>query len=167
MQPTAAAKPAYGLQPLHLDGQRDGLLYVPPVYTPERPAAMALMLHGAGGAAAQGMELLQPLADAAGLILLAPAARSSHSWDIISQETFGQDVVFINAALSAVFSNYAIDPKRVAIGGFSDGASYALSLGLINGALFTHIIAFSPGFAFAPDARGFMSPTACTTKCCR
>jgi predicted esterase len=31
-------------------------------------------------------------------------------------------------------------------GGFSDGTSYALSLGLANGDLFTHIIAFSPGF---------------------
>jgi phospholipase/carboxylesterase len=34
----------------------------------------------------------------------------------------------------------------VALGGFSDGASYALSLGLTNGDLFTHLIAFSPGF---------------------
>jgi predicted esterase len=30
--------------------------------------------------------------------------------------------------------------------GFSDGASYSLSLGLANADLFTHIIAFSPGF---------------------
>jgi phospholipase/carboxylesterase len=34
----------------------------------------------------------------------------------------------------------------VAIGGFSDGATYGLSVGLINGALFTHIVACSPGF---------------------
>jgi len=30
--------------------------------------------------------------------------------------------------------------------GFSDGASYALSVGITNGDLFTHVIAFSPGF---------------------
>ncbi|HUH13354.1 MAG TPA: hypothetical protein VMK65_09600, partial [Longimicrobiales bacterium] len=36
--------------------------------------------------------------------------------------------------------------ERVALGGFSDGASYALSLGQANGDLFTHVIAFSPGF---------------------
>jgi phospholipase/carboxylesterase len=30
--------------------------------------------------------------------------------------------------------------------GFSDGASYALSLGLANADLFTHVLAFSPGF---------------------
>jgi predicted esterase len=39
-----------------------------------------------------------------------------------------------------------VDPTHLAISGFSDGASYALSLGLANADLFTHIIAFSPGF---------------------
>jgi predicted esterase len=39
-----------------------------------------------------------------------------------------------------------VDRRRIAVGGFSDGASYALSLGLTNGDLFTHVIAFSPGF---------------------
>jgi phospholipase/carboxylesterase len=34
----------------------------------------------------------------------------------------------------------------VAVGGYSDGASYALSLGIANGDLFTHVLAFSPGF---------------------
>ncbi|HEV2088501.1 MAG TPA: hypothetical protein VGR21_09330 [Cryptosporangiaceae bacterium] len=37
----------------------------------------------------------------------------------------------------------------LAIGGFSDGASYALSLGLINGDVFDAVLAFSPGFAAA------------------
>lgn len=39
-----------------------------------------------------------------------------------------------------------IDPGRIGLAGFSDGASYALSLGLMNGELFRHILAFSPGF---------------------
>jgi phospholipase/carboxylesterase len=34
----------------------------------------------------------------------------------------------------------------VAISGFSDGASYALSVGLANGDVFSHVAAFSPGF---------------------
>jgi phospholipase/carboxylesterase len=58
----------------------------------------------------------------------------------------------------------------VALEGFSDGASYALSLGIGNGDLFTHLIAFSPGFA-APSprsgARGCSSPTGSTTRSCR
>ena len=38
--------------------------------------------------------------------------------------------------------------------GFSDGASYALSLGLTNGDLFTHVLAFSPGFMAPRKRRG-------------
>ncbi|MGZ4788523.1 MAG: hypothetical protein ACXVZX_08375 [Terriglobales bacterium] len=43
-----------------------------------------------------------------------------------------------------------MDPARIAIGGFSDGASYALTIGITNGRLFTHIVAFSPGFMQPP-----------------
>jgi phospholipase/carboxylesterase len=60
---------------------------------------------------------------------------------------YGPDVVFIDRALTQIFDTYAVEPRRIAVGGFSDGASYALSLGLINGALFSDILAFSPGFA--------------------
>ncbi len=49
-------------------------------------------------------------------------------------------------ALDKVFRLHAVDPERIAVAGFSDGASYALSIGLINGALFKDILAFSPGF---------------------
>jgi phospholipase/carboxylesterase len=42
----------------------------------------------------------------------------------------------------------------MAVGGFSDGASYALSLGLVNGSLFRHVIAFSPGFMDPPTTSG-------------
>jgi predicted esterase len=51
-----------------------------------------------------------------------------------------------------VFESYPVDQARLAISGFSDGASYALSLGLANADLFTHIIAFSPGY-IAPARR--------------
>jgi predicted esterase len=40
----------------------------------------------------------------------------------------------------------SVDPARISVGGFSDGATYALSLGLINGDLFHRVVAFSPGF---------------------
>jgi phospholipase/carboxylesterase len=56
--------------------------------------------------------------------------------------------------LEQTFASYAVDPGHVAIGGFSDGASYALSLGLTNGDLFSHVLAFSPGFAAPAGQRG-------------
>jgi phospholipase/carboxylesterase len=62
---------------------------------------------------------------------------------------YGPDVRFIDRVLAETLgptSAIVVDPSRFAIGGFSDGASYALSLGLTNGDVFSHVLAFSPGF---------------------
>ena len=134
-----------GLQPLALGAARDSYLYVPVGYRAERPVPLVLLLHGAGGHARQGLDLLRSLADAAGIILLAPASRDQ-TWDLLVGRRYGPDAAVIDRALEQTFSRYAIDPARLAIGGFSDGASYALSLGITNGDLFTHVLAFSPGF---------------------
>jgi len=145
-RPKSITHPApTGLQALPDANGRDSYLYVPPGYRPEHPAPMALLLHGAGGHALHGLDLLRDHADAAGLILLAPASRDS-TWDLIAHHYYGADVELIERSLAMVFADYAIDTGRLAVGGFSDGASYALSLGLANGALFRNVIAFSPGF---------------------
>ncbi len=148
--PTEAG--ATGLHQLGLDRNRDALLYVPTGYQPETPAPLALMLHGAGGVAQHGLALLQSLADTTGMIVLAPPSRRQ-TWDVI-YGSYGLDIAFIDQALSHTFSRYAVDPGRLAVGGFSDGASYALSVGITNGDLFTHVLAFSPGFMVPADQRG-------------
>ncbi len=99
---------------------------------------------GAGGDARGGLRPLEGLADEAGLLLLAPSSLGS-TWDVI-RGGFGPDVEALDALLAEVFSRFAVDPARLAVGGFSDGASYALSLGVTNGDLFSHVVAFSPGF---------------------
>jgi predicted esterase len=129
-----------------------GLLYVPPGLDPARPAPLAVLLHGAGGEARGGLAPLLGLADEAGLVLLAPDARGA-TWDVISGG-YGPDVAVIDALLGEVFERLAVDSAAVALGGFSDGASYALSLGLTNGDLFTHLLAFSPGFLAPAAQRG-------------
>jgi len=141
-----------GLQQLKLDEADVGLIYVPAGYSAARPAPLALMLHGAGGIARHGISWLQPFADEAGLILLATDSRHS-TWDVIVKD-YGPDIASIDSVLEQTFERYAVEPSRVAVGGFSDGASYALSLGLTNGDLFTHVIAFSPGFIASAERRG-------------
>ena len=128
-----------------LGAARDSYLYVPTTYRVAHPAPLVLLLHGAGGHARQGIDLLRSLADGAGLLLLAPASHD-RTWDLLVGSRYGPDLDLIDRALEQTFSRYAVTPERVAIGGFSDGASYALSLGITNGDLFTHVIAFSPGF---------------------
>jgi predicted esterase len=139
-----------GLQSLALGDQRDGLLYVPAGYHPDRPAPLVLMLHGANGNARRGIDALLGSADAFGLILLAVESRG-RTWDVVLGG-YGPDVAFLDGALAQTLARYAVDASRMAVEGFSDGASYALSLGIGNGDLFSHVMGFSPGFA-APAAR--------------
>ncbi len=140
-----------GLHHLGLDDRRDALLLVPSGYREDRPAPFLLMLHGAGGRAESGLAPLRFLADSAGLLLAVPSR--GRTWDILL-DRFGPDITFIGRALAAVFSRYAVDRKRLGAAGFSDGASYALSIGLTNGDLFTHVLAFSPGFMAPEEPQG-------------
>ena len=141
------------LQPLMLGAARESYLYVPATYRVERPAPLVLLLHGAGGHARQGLYQLRSLADEAGVVLLAPASRE-YTWDLLVDRRYGPDVTLVDRALEHVFSLYAVDTARIAVGGFSDGASYALSLGITTGDLFTHVLAFSPGFVAPAEQVG-------------
>jgi phospholipase/carboxylesterase len=138
-----------GLHELGLTRERDALLYVPEAYSPRRKSPLVLMLHGAGSCAERALRPFIPHAEKQNLILLAPPSRGS-TWDVI-MGGFGPDVEFIDEALALVFERYNIDEERLAVEGFSDGATYALSLGLTNGDLFSHVIAFSPEFLAPGD----------------
>lgn len=125
-------------------------LYVP--RSIEEPAPLIVTLHGAGGRGARALEHMRDEADRIGAIVVAPDS-TGRTWDAIVGD-FGPDVQRIDEHLLRVFDAYAIDIDRIAVSGFSDGASYALSLGVANGDLFTHVIAFSPGFLVAPSQTG-------------
>ncbi|ORW49925.1 phospholipase [Mycobacterium parmense] len=134
-----------GLHRLDLGRGDDGLLYVPAGYRADVAAPLVVLLHGAGGDARGGIDPLLRFADESGVLLLAPASVGI-TWKVVFG-SFGPDVASIDRGLAYVFARFAVDPEFVGIGGFSDGASYALSVGLTNGDLFTHVIAFSPGFS--------------------
>jgi phospholipase/carboxylesterase len=129
---------ALGLSPFG----RDGLLYVPDSYDPAVPAPLLVTLHGATGSA-QNWEGFFPACEARAMVMLAIDSRGP-TWDRVGG-FFGVDVPFVDTALEHVFARCRIDPDRIALAGFSDGASYALSLGPSNGDIFRHLIAFSPG----------------------
>ncbi len=109
---------------------------------------LVVSLHGAGGSARQGLDLLRPVAAEQGVLVVAPQS-SGASWDLI-HGGFGPDVQRLDRVLTKILDRYPV--HRMVIGGFSDGASYALSLGLSNGDVFDAVLAFSPGFA-APQVR--------------
>jgi phospholipase/carboxylesterase len=136
---------AAGLHRIEAGSPRSALLYVPVAQSTaaaqSTSAPLLLLLHGAASAPERIVERFRPAADASGVRLVAPASRDS-TWDGI-QGLPGPDVAAIDRLLEAVFDRCAVG-TRLAVGGFSDGASYALTLGLANGDLFSHILAFSP-----------------------
>lgn len=134
---------ATGESSLELPRGHAALLYVPAAARTFASLPLAVMLHGAGGRG-ELMRFTFPWAEERGCLVLAPSS-AGRTWDVIVDE-FGPDVTGVDAALAATFARFGVDPRRVALGGFSDGASYALSLGTVNSELFTHVIAFSPGF---------------------
>ena len=141
-----------GWQKLNLSAGRDGFLYVPSSYVATTPAPLMVLLHGAGASGSSWEGAAPLLADAGGFIILAPDS-AGRTWDLMLSG-FGPDVQFLDYALAWLFQRVNIDVTHLALGGFSDGASYALSLGVPNGDLFTHLMAFSPGFNAAPGRRG-------------
>src|SRR5262245_23833526 len=133
-------------EPLGLaDGTgRDGILYVPE--TAEANAPLMVWLHGATGSGRAHLRAVLAAADRYGVILVAPDSRHHVTWDLIAQRGFGPDIAFLDRVLDAVVDRVDADTGRMAVGGVSDGATYALSIGLSNGDVFPNVIAFSPGF---------------------
>lgn len=146
------AKPAHkGLRDLGLAQGKDGVLSVPPGYKPDKPVPLLFMLHGARGRY-QGYHDFCKMAGEHGIAVVAPDSRG-RTWDFLLGG-FGPDIAFLDRALAHTFERVAVDPRRIALAGFSDGASYALTVGLANGDLFTHVIGFSPGFMVPPARVG-------------
>jgi phospholipase/carboxylesterase len=134
------------------DRGRDGLLYVPTTFTRERPMPLLVMLHGAGGTSLS-TQYAFPYADDLRFLLLAPDSRDDVTWDSLLGE-WGPDLEFIAEAMRHTMRQCPIDTSHVGLAGFSDGASYALSMGIGGGDVFSRIMAMSPGVMQPAAVRG-------------
>jgi phospholipase/carboxylesterase len=143
-------------EPLGLGGgrDRDGMLYVPDTAEPGAP--VLVFLHGAMGNGRAHVRAVLGAADRYGVVLVAPDSRDQTSWDLIAGGSIGPDVEFLDRVLDNLVGrpDLDIDPARLALGGVSDGASYALTVGLSNGDVFPTVLAFSPGFLAVPEPAG-------------
>lgn len=134
---------------LHPGQERGAHLFVPSGRSPDAHLPLVVALHGASGNAAM-WDPYHEVCESRGVILLAIDSRGA-TWDRVGG-VFGPDVAFIDEALGWTFDRCDVEAGHIALLGFSDGASYALSLGLANGDLFTHLVAFSPGFLAPVDS---------------
>jgi predicted esterase len=146
--PTAAPYPA-GVEALDLEDGLTPVVLVPSAL-PAGPVPVMVLLHGATSNPLHALRVVQDEAERRQFVVVAPKSVGM-TWDVI-RGGFGPDVAALDHVLAEVFDHVPADPSRVAIAGFSDGASYALTVGLANGALFPSILAFSPGF-FVPARR--------------
>ena len=139
---------APGVHDLRHVGLPDTALVVPEQVAAAPP--LLVFFHGAGGSAQDTLRRVQEQVTAAGVLLLAPTS-AGPTWDLLTGG-LGRDLAALDAALEEVFAVHPV--SRVAVGGFSDGGSYALSVGLAHGDLVEAVLAFSPGFAAPPEQVG-------------
>jgi phospholipase/carboxylesterase len=136
---------------LKLDRLRDGMLYVPKGYTEGTALPLLVWLHGAGGSG-NVSPALAALADQFAFIVLAPDSRE-WTWGSILGN-WEPDLDFLQQAMRQAQSRCTVDRGRIWLGGFSDGASFSLSLGISYGNVFRRVYAGSPGLMQPIAANG-------------
>lgn len=127
-----------------VDGERDTMLYVPEGLETDKPVKLLVMFHGAGGSAAKVFPDFQAHADKHKFLLMLPQS-TYQTWDLTVGGN-GPDLEKLNRSLYDVNTHFNIDPSHFGFCGFSDGASYSLSIGLSNAHILSHIIALSGGY---------------------
>jgi phospholipase/carboxylesterase len=148
---SAQDKVPYGQTRLGLsDDGRDGTLFVPKSYKPGTKMPLVVMLHGFSGWGDNQRRLFD-LAEELGFIVVAPESRDI-TWGK-EAPGFDQDVRYIGAAFRHVGSLVDVDFDHVALGGQSDGAGYALTMGLAYGDTFNHLIILAGGGLIEPIRR--------------
>jgi phospholipase/carboxylesterase len=139
-------------------GPQRAALFTPDEIDPGRRYPLLAVLHGAGRREELLMKAYRDEAERRQALFLVP--RSFHvTWDLITAATRGAaaaagggapsprpDLDFLEYAYDLVFRRYPIDAERLGLVGYSDGASYALSVGLSNPHLFRAVMGWAAGF---------------------
>jgi phospholipase/carboxylesterase len=120
----------------HERGTRGGFsVYVPESWDGRAAMPLVVPLHGGSG---HGRDFLWSwLADgrSRGIVVVAPTSRG-RTWSLMGPDV---DAKPLTAMVDSVASRYPIDRTRVLLTGMSDGATYALLLGLRAESPFTHL----------------------------
>ena len=114
----------------------------PPAIEPGRAYPLVVVLHGAGRQDEMIVKGLQ--AERTEAIFVVPRSLGM-TWDLI-EGTDAPDLRFLDGVLHSLYRRYRIDPAKRALAGYSDGASYALAIGLSNPRTFAAVMAWAAGF---------------------
>jgi predicted esterase len=139
-------------------GAQRAALFTPDEIETGRRYPLLAVLHGAGRREELLMKAYRDEAERRQALFLIP--RSFHpTWDLITAATQGAeasaagdapsarpDLDFLEHAYDLIFRRYPVDAERLGLLGYSDGASYALSVGLSNPQLFRAVMGWAAGF---------------------
>lgn len=132
-------------------GDSSGVLLTPEEIDPKGSYPFVTVLHGAGRQDEQIVKMCRGLADRHQILLFIPRSRRP-TWDLIVRDGSRPDADFLEHSFDLIYRRFPVDERRQAVLGFSDGASYALSLALSNPGLFSSVMAWAAGFVAVDSA---------------
>ena len=118
---------------------------------PERRYPLFTVLHGAGRQDELLCKGYRAEAAARDALFLIPRS-TDFTWDLLTG-TNRPDLDFLEQVYAGIYSRLPVDPDRQALIGYSDGASYALAIGLSNPRRFRAVMGWAAGFV-AIDGSG-------------
>ena len=125
-------------------GEQLAWIVTPPVIEPGRAYPLVVVLHGAGRQDELIVRGLQRERERHEAVFVVPRSLAP-TWDLIAGGS-GIDLAFLDGVLQSIYRRFRIDAARQAIAGYSDGASYALAIGLSNPRIFAAVMAWAAGF---------------------
>jgi phospholipase/carboxylesterase len=130
---------------VHIErGECRAVLLTPDEIDPETNYPLITVLHGAGRQDEMLARACRDEPEKRQALFLIPRSKLP-TWDLIVSEERA-DLDFLEYAYDLIYRRYPIDAFRQALLGFSDGASYGLSIGLSNPRMFRAIMAWAAGF---------------------
>jgi polyhydroxybutyrate depolymerase len=131
--------------------ERRTLLHAPPTYRPGRSIPLVVALHGRPSSAEElrRTSALDATADANAFLLAYPDALDG-SWNALECCDGADDVGFLTALVGELVRSWNVDPDRVYVTGFSNGASMTYRLAVEASDIVAAIAPVSGGFYGGP-----------------
>ena len=132
------------LQRITLETYRQLGLLTPDEIDPKRRYPLFTVLHGAGRQDEGLAKSFRHEPNRRQALFLIPRSVEP-TWDLIASEG-RPDLDFLEYAYDLVYRRYPVDALQQSLLGYSDGASYALSVGLCNASMFRAVMGWAAGF---------------------
>lgn len=142
---------------------RTYLEYIPATYDPKQPHPLVLALHGGGGNANRFSEqtMFAQKAEAEGFIVVhpngtpfqlpgTPLQDGNHRWNAY-EPAGADDVGFLSALIDRLEAEYNIDPNRIYLTGFSNGAMMTYRMACDFATRFAAVAPVSGSWKYGPD----------------